>query len=51
MKHIVSQTWLAERLNKEDVRIIDCRFHLNDPKRGLAEYIEDHILGAFYFDL
>ncbi|MFC4183991.1 sulfurtransferase [Saccharococcus thermophilus] len=51
MEHIVSQAWLAERLNKEDVRIIDCRFHLNDPKRGLAEYIEDHISGALYFDL
>jgi thiosulfate/3-mercaptopyruvate sulfurtransferase len=51
MEHIVSQAWLAERLNKEDVRIIDCRCHLNDPKRGLAEYIEDHISGALYFDL
>jgi thiosulfate/3-mercaptopyruvate sulfurtransferase len=51
MKHIVSQAWLAERLHKEDVRIIDCRFYLNDPKRGLAEYIEDHIPGALYFDL
>jgi thiosulfate/3-mercaptopyruvate sulfurtransferase len=51
MEHIVSQAWLAERLNKEDVRVIDCRFHLNDPKRGLAEYIEDHIPGALYFDL
>jgi thiosulfate/3-mercaptopyruvate sulfurtransferase len=51
MEHIVSQAWLAERLNKEDVRIIDCRFHLNDPGRGLNEYMQDHIPGALYFDL
>lgn len=51
MSHIVSHEWLAERLHNEDIRVIDCRFYLNDPTRGFNEYIEAHIPGALYFDL
>lgn len=49
MKHIVSSDWLAERLDA--VRIIDCRFYLGNPTRGLEEYICEHIPNALYFDL
>jgi thiosulfate/3-mercaptopyruvate sulfurtransferase len=51
MNYIVSHKWLAERLDHENVRIIDCRFYLNDPTRGLNEYRKDHLPGALYFDL
>ncbi|WP_027409181.1 sulfurtransferase [Anoxybacteroides tepidamans] len=51
MKYIVSQQWLASRLDDRNVRVIDCRFYMGDPSRGLQEYIQDHIPGALYFDL
>ncbi|MCL6586488.1 MAG: sulfurtransferase [Anoxybacillus sp.] len=49
MSYIVSFDWLAERLDA--VRIIDCRFYLGNPTRGLEEYIREHIPNALYFDL
>lgn len=51
MKHIVSPQWLVDRLYDDHVRIIDCRFYLGDPSRGINEYIHDHIPRALYFDL
>ncbi|MBB5323045.1 thiosulfate/3-mercaptopyruvate sulfurtransferase [Anoxybacillus tepidamans] len=51
MKHIVSPQWLVDRLYDDHVRIIDCRFYLGNPSRGINEYIHDHIPCAFYFDL
>jgi thiosulfate/3-mercaptopyruvate sulfurtransferase len=51
MKHIVTKEWLASQLHREDVRIIDCRFYLDDPVRGLKEYVQAHLPGASYFDL
>jgi thiosulfate/3-mercaptopyruvate sulfurtransferase len=32
-------------------RVVDCRFHLLDPDKGRAEYLEGHIPGALYADL
>ncbi len=51
MKYIVSHEWLAERLHNDGVRVIDCRFYMGSPSRGLNEYIHDHIPDALYFDL
>ena len=50
--HLVSTDWLAEHLEAPDVVIIDASWHLptagRDPK---AEYLEEHIPGALYFDI
>ncbi|RAK18472.1 thiosulfate/3-mercaptopyruvate sulfurtransferase [Anoxybacillus vitaminiphilus] len=51
MKYVVTNEWLANRLNDEQVRIIDCRYYMGDASRGLKEYIRGHIPGALYFDL
>jgi thiosulfate/3-mercaptopyruvate sulfurtransferase len=51
MKYVVTNEWLANRLNDEQVRIIDCRYYMGDAPRGLREYIRGHIPGALYFDL
>jgi thiosulfate/3-mercaptopyruvate sulfurtransferase len=51
MKYVVAKEWLANRLNDEQVRIIDCRYYMGDAPRGLKEYIRGHIPGALYFDL
>ncbi|HZG60047.1 MAG TPA: sulfurtransferase [Anoxybacillus sp.] len=51
MKYVVSNEWLVNRLNDEQVRIIDCRYYMGDAPRGLREYVQGHIPGALYFDL
>ena len=42
---------LAPLLERDDVRIIDCRFDLTDPKAGRRSYLAGHIPGAAFFDL
>jgi thiosulfate/3-mercaptopyruvate sulfurtransferase len=51
MKHIVSMAWVAERLERPDVVIVDCRFTLGKRGEGRSAYDQDHIPGAFYLDL
>jgi thiosulfate/3-mercaptopyruvate sulfurtransferase len=51
MKHIVSQAWLKEHLEDQDLVLVDCRFALGKPDLGRSEYVQDHIPGAFYMDL
>jgi thiosulfate/3-mercaptopyruvate sulfurtransferase len=47
----VYKEWLFERLNRNKVKIADCRFELRNPEQGKTLYYESHIPGAFYFDL
>ncbi|TYS68463.1 sulfurtransferase [Sutcliffiella horikoshii] len=49
MNHIVSADWVKEHIN--EITVIDCRFHLAVPDKGLIEYHENHIPGAHYMDL
>jgi thiosulfate/3-mercaptopyruvate sulfurtransferase len=51
MGNIVNMEWLAANIDQSDVRIIDCRFDLANPKAGFEEYLKSHIKGALYFDL
>ncbi len=37
--------------SKVDCRIIDCRFDLQEPAKGRAEYLAGHIPGAVFADL
>ncbi|WP_377866248.1 sulfurtransferase [Bacillus sp. R86525] len=48
---IVTVEWLREHIEDENVRIIDCRFDLANPKWGREKYEEEHIPHALYFDL
>ncbi|NLP51006.1 sulfurtransferase [Bacillus sp. RO1] len=49
MNHIVSVNWVKEHL--DELTVMDCRFHLGAPDKGLIEYQDSHIPGAYYMDL
>ncbi len=51
MKNIVNVDWLYKNLDNPSVRIIDCRFVLGSPGKGIDSYVKEHISGALYFDL
>lgn len=51
MKYVVEKEWLLQNLNRNDVRIIDCRFSLSQKKEGEEQYLLNHIPGAVYLDL
>ncbi|GAB3469666.1 sulfurtransferase [Azotobacter salinestris] len=48
---LLSPAQLAERLDQPDLRILDCRFALEDPAYGARSYAEAHIPGARFADL
>jgi thiosulfate/3-mercaptopyruvate sulfurtransferase len=51
-KELVSTQWLAEHSRSPDVSILDCSWHLPTSKRDAkAEYLEQHIPGAQFFDI
>lgn len=51
-EHLVSTQWLAERLNAPDIVILDASYYLPDAGRDArAEYDEQHIPGAIFFDI
>jgi thiosulfate/3-mercaptopyruvate sulfurtransferase len=51
-KNLVTTEWLAERLGKPDVAIVDGSFYLPAQKRDAkAEYLAAHIPGAAFFDI
>ena len=48
---IVSAEWLAEDLDKPDVKVIDLRWYLGESGKGRKEYEDSHIPGAVFVDL
>lgn len=48
---LLSPAQLAERLDQPELRILDCRFALEDPAYGTRSYAEEHIPGARFADL
>lgn len=48
---VVSAQWLQDNLTNPDVKIIDCRFRLQNPDWGNQEYLKNHIPEAYYLDL
>lgn len=48
---LISPEHLSKRLQQSDLRILDCRFALDDPDYGQRSYAEAHIPGARYADL
>jgi thiosulfate/3-mercaptopyruvate sulfurtransferase len=51
MKNVVNKEFLLSNLNDSKVRIVDCRFSLAQPKKGMEEYNDGHLPGAVFFDL
>ena len=49
---VVSTPWLAERLDRLEVRVLDASWYLpSSGRNGRAEFVAGHIPGARYFDL
>ena len=49
---VVSAQWLAEHRHQPHIRIVDATVHLPDTGRDAkAEYLQEHIPGAGFFDL
>lgn len=48
---LVETSWLAENLENPLIKIVDCRFQLNQPDWGERQYQQGHIPGAFYLNL
>jgi thiosulfate/3-mercaptopyruvate sulfurtransferase len=49
---LVTTDWLAERLGKPDVAVVDASYYLPTAKRDPhAEYFAEHIPGAVFFDI
>ncbi|GMA17272.1 sulfurtransferase [Deinococcus metallilatus] len=46
-----SAEWLLSHLADPLVRVLDCRYALNDPLVGRIAYLEGHVPGAIYADL
>ena len=42
---------MVDRLDADDVRIVDTRWYLSDPLQGRHEYAAAHVPGALFFDL
>ncbi|GGC99095.1 sulfurtransferase [Pontibacillus salipaludis] len=49
MTYIHSVNWVQDQL--DSIRLVDCRFDLQNPDKGRLEYEEGHIPGAVYVDL
>jgi len=42
---------LSDKLGKPNLRIVDCRFNLQQPKEGRFHYLQGHLPGAVYANL
>jgi thiosulfate/3-mercaptopyruvate sulfurtransferase len=51
MSYLKSFDWIVEHLNDDHVKMIDCRFQLNNPQAGIEAYKESHLPNALYLDL
>jgi len=51
MNPIVSMEWVRDRLDSNEMVIVDCRFVLGQPQAGRKAYEEEHLPRAFYLDL
>jgi len=50
-KNIISPFKLNKIIRSDNLKIIDCRWYIDDKKKGKEEYKKGHIPGAFFFDL
>lgn len=51
-ENLVTTSWLEQHLDAPDIVILDCSYYLPDARRDArAEYNEQHIPGAMFFDI
>ena len=50
-KKIINPTKLNKIINNDRLKIIDCRWYINDKKKGRKEFNKGHIPNAIYFDI
>lgn len=50
-KTIISAQQLNQIINRDNIRVFDCRFSLKDPQAGLKNYREGHLPGAQFADM
>ena len=50
-EHILESSQLLNKINSKKIKIIDCRWYLNNQKKGYEEYLKSHILNSIFFDL
>lgn len=48
---LVTAAWLRQHLSDATLRLMDCRFSLQQAEAGQAAYTAGHIPGALFFDL
>lgn len=51
MTPLVAAEWLADHLDEPDLRVVDCRWRMDDPDAGRAAWSAGHIPGATYMSL
>lgn len=51
LAQLISTHDLQQRLQQEDLLLLDCRFALEDPAYGRRSYLEGHLPGAHFLDL
>lgn len=51
MGPLVDVDWLQHHLHDPEIRIVDCRFSLQDPQAGRQAFLAGHIPGAVFLDL
>ncbi len=51
MDPLVGTDWLAARLGRADVRVVDVRWYLDPARRGRDAYVSGHIPGAVFMDV
>jgi thiosulfate/3-mercaptopyruvate sulfurtransferase len=51
MSQLVDTAWLERNIDLPDLRIVDCRFKLDDRGAGVRGYREAHIKGAVFVDV
>lgn len=51
MGPLVDVDWLRRHLHDPELRLVDCRFSLQDPQAGRQAFLAGHIPGAVFLDL
>ena len=50
-KFIINPSKLIDKLSNNNIRLIDCRWYLENSRKGREEYLKNHITGAIFFDI
>ena len=51
LAQLISAQQLRQRLDQENLLLLDCRFALEDPSYGRRSYLDGHLPEAYFVDL